>query len=211
MVWMLTGASVAAQPRELPVSVVTVAGGGEVFAAATARWTPAKLRAELGEGDGARTPPAGRLVLRSGNGHAVRLAQLTRVFLSGNEPAADQPLRVRLDGGWLWVAATPGATRVQVEVSAGPVTVGLRGGGAAIRTNPDGSVLVRQHHGAASCSGPGSRRDWASELKPGEELLVPPTGTPGAARPLTREPAEGSWVRWNAEQDATAYGGPPPK
>lgn len=212
----LTGlwtAEAAAQPRELPATVATLAGASEVFAKGADKWAPAKLRTELGEGDGARTLATGRLVLRTGNGHALRLAQLTQVFLAGNDPAAaDQPLRVRLDGGWLWVAVTPGtAARAKVEVRAGPVTVAVRGTGAGIRINRDGSVLVRVYRGLAVCSGPEERKDWEREVKEGEELLVPGTAAPGPMRKLTREATEASWLKWNEEQDAAGYGGLPPR
>ncbi|HUG38293.1 MAG TPA: FecR domain-containing protein [Candidatus Limnocylindrales bacterium] len=204
-------AMAAAQPAELPVRVATLAGASEMFAKGADRWTPAKLRAELREGDGARTLATGRLGLLSVNGHALRLAQLSQVFLSGNEPAgADQPLRARLDGGWLWVAVTPGtAARAKVEVRAGPVTVAVRGTGADIRIRRDGSVLVRVFHGLAMCSGPDGRRDWERSVKAGEEVIVAAGGAPGAIQTLTREPTEASWLKWNEEQDASAYGGPP--
>ena len=214
--WVLAAlwpAEAAAQPKELPATVATLAGASEVFAKGADKWAPAKLRTELREGDGARTLVAGRLVLRTGNGHALRLAQLTQVFLAGNDlGAADQPLRVRLDGGWLWVAVTPGtAPRAKAEVRAGPVTVAVRGTGAGIRINRDGSVLVRVYHGLAGCSGPEERKDWEREVKEGEELLVPGTAAPGPVRKLTREATEASWLKWNEEQDATGYGGPPPR
>ena len=211
---MGAGASVAAaQPAELPATVATLAGGSEVFTKGAERWVPAKLRAELREGDGARTLAAGRLVLRTTGGHALRIAPLTQVFLVGNDAtASDQPLRARLDGGWLWVAVRPGtAARAMVEVRAGPVTVAVRGTGAGIRVNRDGSVLVRVFHGLAVCSGGEGGRGWERPLKEGEELLVPAAGTPGAVTRLTREDAEASWLKWNEEQDAVAYGGPAPR
>ena len=201
----------AAQPAELPATVVTVAGATEVFAKGGGKWVPAKLRAELGEGDGVRTLATGRVVLRTGDGHALRLAPLSRLFFAGNDAAGDGPVRVRLDGGWLWTAVTPlAAARPRIEVRAGPVTVAVSAAGAGIRLNRDGSVLVRVYHGAASCSGPEGRKEWERELKGGEELLVSAAGSPGAVGGLRREDAEASWVRWNEEQDAAGYGGPPP-
>jgi FecR-like protein len=210
---LLGGAAmVAAQPAELPVRVATLAGASETFTKGADRWTPAKLRGELREGDGARTLATGRLALLSVNGHALRLAQLSQVFLSGNEVAGgDQPLRARLDGGWLWVAVMPGpAARAKVEVRAGPVTVAVRGTGADIRIRRDGSVLVRVFHGLVVCSGPDGRRDWERSVKAGEEMIVAAGGAPGAIQPLTRDAAEASWLKWNEEQDASGYGSSPP-
>lgn len=214
MLSLLPGAPPAgAQPKELPAQVVTLAGGAEVFLRGAARWAPATLRVELGEGDGARTLGTGRLVLRSGNGHALRLAPLSQLFFTRNDAAAaDEPVRVRLDGGWLWTAVTPlGAARPRIEVRAGPVTVAVGAAGAGIRMNRDGSALVRVYHGLAVCAGPEGRKEWEREIKGGEEMVVSAAGAPGERRRLTREDAEAAWVRWNEEQDATGYGGPPPR
>lgn len=214
--WVLAAlwpAEAAAQPKELPATVATLAGASEVFAKGADKWAPAKLRTELREGDGARTLVAGRLVLRTGNGHALRLAQLTQVFLAGNDlGAADQPLRVRLDGGWLWVAVTPGtAPRAKAEVRAGPVTVAVRGTGAGIRINRDGSVLVRVYHGAAECAGPGTGRQWTRALADEQELSVASGGVPGDVRTFKRDKVDAAWIKWNEEQDrAGGYGGKPP-
>ena len=191
----------------------SLAGTAEVLSAGATAWVPARLRAEVGEGGGMRTLGVGRAALRTGGGHALRLASFTSIqFPRGERAPGDRLVRVQLEAGRLWVAVLPSAgPRPAVEVLAGPVTVRVRGSGVGLRTNRDGSVLVRVYHGVASCSGPAERRDWERELKAGEEILVPAAGAPGATRKLTREEEESLWVRWNEEQDATVYGGPPVK
>jgi hypothetical protein len=115
-----------------------------------------------------------------------------------------------MDDVRLWVAVAPASGRApRVEVRAGPVTVRIGGSGVAFRSGADGSMLVRVFHGSAVCSGSQERRDWTRALKAGEELVVPASGAPRESRKLTRDSSEGMWERWNEEQDAAAYGGPP--
>jgi ferric-dicitrate binding protein FerR (iron transport regulator) len=202
-----------AQPGEWPATVVTISGRAEVQKKGGAAWSPAKLRLEVGGGDRARTAVGSRLVLRSTDEHAVRLAQLSQVELLEDEAGAtDRPARVRMERGWLWVAVKPGSPdRSQVEVLAGPVTVALRGTGVGIRMNADGSVLVRAYHGLAVCTGPGSRKEWERQLQDGQEIVVAKDGTPGPAQSLTRDKIDESWIKWNEDQDlAGGYGGKPP-
>lgn len=209
-------APAAAQPKELPAKVVTVGGQAETYRKGSTKWDPAKLRAELGQGDGVRTLPGGRVVLATTSGQVLRLAQLTQVFLKESEAAPDAapaPTRVRLDHGWLWVAVLPGgATAYRIEADAGPVTVTVRGGGVGIRVNPDGGVLVRVYHGAAVCAGPGAQRQWERQLADDQELVVSAAGVPGDARRLARDKLDAAWVRSNEELDyAGGFGGEPPK
>ncbi len=203
----------AAQPRELPAKVVTLSGPAETYKKGAPKWEPAKLRVELGHGDGARTLAAGRLVLMTASGQALRLAPLTQVFFKEGEAAAGEPTRVRFDGGWLWVAVTPGsAGSARVEVDTGPVVVTIRGSGVGIRTNRDGSVLVRVYHGTAVCAGHGAQPGWERALTDEQELTVSPTGAAGETRRLNREKVDAAWVLWNEEQDyAGPYGGKSPK
>lgn len=203
----------SAQPAESPLTVATVSGQVEVYRKPRNAWTPARLRDQIAGGEGARALPGGRLTLRTVGGHALRLAPLSQVFLAEGAPAAGQPLGLRMDGGWVWVAVLPGASlRAPLEVQAGPVTVALRGGTAGIRANADGSVLVRVYHGAALCTGTGAAGRWERALTAGEELLGPAAGVPGEPRPLTPDSAEATWVLWNQEQDrAGGYAGPAPR
>ena len=205
--------SATAQPAELPAKVVTLSGPAETYKKGAPKWEPAKLRAELGPGDGARTLAGGRLVLMTVSGQALRLAQLTQVFVKEGEPAAGTPTRARLDGGWLWVAVTPAAAgSARLELDTGPVIVTVRGGGVGIRTNRDGSVLVRVYHGTAVCAGSDPQRPWERTLTDDQELTVSPAGATGEPRQLTRDKVDGAWVLWNEEQDAAGpYGGRPPK
>lgn len=197
----------AAQPKELPAMVVTLAGPAEALNRGATVWFPARLRAEVDAG--IRMTAIGRAALRTGGGHAIRIGSLTEIALSDGE--GDQPLRVKLEAGRLWVAVSPRASaRPGVEVLAGPVTVRVRGSGVSLRTEKDGGVLVRVYHGLASCAA-AEGAEWRRELKGGEELVVPPAGRPGETRKLTREDAETLWVKWNEEQDTSGYGGPPPK
>jgi hypothetical protein len=209
-------APAAAQPKELPAKVVTLGGQAETFRKGSTKWDPAKLRAELGQGDGVRTLSGGRVVLATTSGQVLRMAQFTQVFFKESEAAPDAapgPTRVRLDFGWLWVAVVPGGASVyRIEADAGPVTVTIRGGGAGIRINPDGGVLVRVYHGAAVCVGPGAQRQWERQLADDQEMVVSAAGVPGDARRLTRDKGDAAWVRWNEELDhAGAFGGKPPK
>ncbi|MEK7370495.1 MAG: hypothetical protein AAB265_03465, partial [candidate division NC10 bacterium] len=127
----LWAGAVSAQPAESPLTVATISGQVEVYRRAQNAWEPARLRTQIAKGEGARALPGGRLTLRSVGGHALRLAPLSQVFLAEDAPAAGAPLAVRMDGGRVWVAVLPGASlRAPIEVQAGPVTVGLRGGAA---------------------------------------------------------------------------------
>lgn len=205
--------SVMAQPRELPATVVTLTGKAEVFKKGDTAWKPAELRAELGEGDGLRTFPSVRATLRTGGGHAIRVAALSQAFfLPAEGTGEDQPVRVRMDRGWLWVAVAAGAhARPPVEVRIGPTRVTLRNGGVGLRLGRDGAVLVRVYHGLATIAGAGNPPVWERSLGDDQELLVGGTGAPADVRRLSREPVEASWVQWNEEQDYAAYGGKHPK
>src|SRR5713101_2175546 len=102
--------SAMAQPRELPATVVTLTGKAETYKKGDTAWKPAELRADLDEGDGIRTSPSVRATLRTGGGHAIRVAALSQVFFLPVEGTGeDQPVRVRMDRGWLWVAVAAGA------------------------------------------------------------------------------------------------------
>ncbi|HET8575751.1 MAG TPA: FecR domain-containing protein [Methylomirabilota bacterium] len=200
-----------AQPAELPAKVVTLSGRAETYKKGAPAWEPAKLRAELGPGDGVRTLAGSRLVLMTTSGQALRLSQLSQVFFKEGEPAPGVPTRARFDGGWLWVAVTPAAAgSARLEVDTGPVVVTVRGGGIGIRTNRDGSVLVRVYHGTAVCAGPDVQRPWERTLSDEQELTVSAAGPVGEPRRLTRDKADAAWVRWNEQQDAAGpYGGKP--
>jgi len=207
--WPAVGAP---QPADLPAAVSTVSGSGEVLSAGATAWVPARLRAEIDAAGAVRTPGIGRIALRTPSGHALRLGSFSQLQIVGAAPAgAEGPLRVKLIAGRLWVAVSPVAGPVpRVEVEAGPVTVSVRGSGVSLRTGRDGSVLVRVYHGFAVASGTGGGR-WERPLKGGQEIVVSPSAPPGAPDSLTREADETLWVRWNEEQDAAGYGGPPPK
>ncbi|MBI1957737.1 MAG: FecR domain-containing protein [Candidatus Rokubacteria bacterium] len=208
----LWAGAVSAQPAESPLTVATISGQVEVYRKAHNAWEPARLRTQIAKGEGARALPGGRLTLRSVGGHALRLAPLSQVFLADDAPAAGAPLALRMDGGRVWVAVLPGVSlRAPLEVQAGPVTVGLRGGAAGLRANGDGSVLLRVYHGVAACSGSAGDRKWERMVKAGEEITVPGSGAPGEASSLTRDSAEAAWVGWNQEQDrAGGYVGSTP-
>ena len=199
-----------AQPSEWPLRVVTVGGEAEVYRKTAGTWSAATLRADLHPGDAARTG-GGRLTLRTVSGQALRLAPLSRVSLL-EAGAPDQPTRVRVDGGSVWVAVMPGsAPREQIEAQTGAVTVTVSGSGAGITLNRDGSVLVRLYHGAAECAGPGTGRPWTRALADEQELSVAGGGVPGDVRALKRDKTDTAWVKWNEEQDlAGSYGGKPP-
>jgi len=202
-----------AQPAELPATVVTLTGKAEVFKKGDTKWGAAELRDELREGDGIRTSPAVRTTLRTGGGHAIRLAALTQVFLVPPAGAAADPriVHVRLDRGWLWVAVTPGVhAQAPVEVVAGPARVAVRDGGVGFRLNRDGSVIVRTYHGLAVVRDSGPARAWERSLPEPQEVLVPAAGPPTAIRAISKEEGEGPWVLWNEEQDYVAYGGKAP-
>lgn len=209
---VLVGLSVSgalAQPKELPAKIVTLGGPAEIYQKDTPAWAPATLRAELGEGDSVRTQLGGRVTLRTASGQALRLGSRSQLALlpPASAGAAPGPTRVRLDGGWLWVAVIPGSPApTHVEVLAGPAIVTVRGSGVGLRRSPDGALLVQVHHGTAVCTGPD--RQWERALTGPQQLLVPASGTPGQPAALTVDKLEETWVRWNADQDvAGGYGG----
>lgn len=204
---------VAAQPSELPATVVTLIGHAEWFKRGDSKWNTVDLRNELQVGDGIRTGPNVRAALRTVGGNAIRLAALTQAFLVAPPAGTPEPapVRVRLDRGWLWVAVIPGThAQAPIEVIAGPARVGVRDGGASLRLNRDGSVLVRTHHGLAVVRGSDPAATWERSLPEQQEVLVPPSGPPAANRPITREQAENNWALWNEEQDYVGYGGKAP-
>jgi hypothetical protein len=192
----------AAQPREWPVQLVTLSGQSEVFRKAAGRWEPAALRAELGEGDGVRTWPGAHATLKTGNGHSIRIAGASQVFLLTDDTAGAAAPRVRMDRGAVWIAVAGVNVKPQLEVWAGLVAAGVRGGGVEVRGTADGSVMVRVHHGTAECKGPPERHEWTRPVSAGQELVVPAQGSPQAPRALTQDPVDSGWVKWNAEQDA---------
>lgn len=206
-------ASAAAQPAELPATVVTLTGKAELYKKGDTKWAAAELRDEVREGDGVRTSPAVRTTLRTVGGHSMRLAALTQVFIVGpTAGATDSPsVRIRLDRGWLWVAVTPGVhAQAPIDVIAGPARVAVRQGGVGFRLNRDGSVIVRTYHGLAVVRGASLGTSWERSVADQQELLVPASGPPPENRKITREEGEGLWVLWNEEQDYVAYGGKPP-
>jgi FecR protein len=209
---LLVSAPAAAQPKEAPLIVATVNGPSELMLKGGS-WVPAKLRDKIGEGDGARALAGARLSLLTANGNSIRMAQLSQIVIL-EPPAgapAGAPLKVKLDGGRIWVSVLPlVVTRAPIEIEAGPVTVATRSGGTAIRADPDGTILVRVHHGIAVARAT-SGAAWERQVRAGEELAVPLTGAPPAPRPLTSQPEEASWVKWNSDQDISAYGMPAPK
>ncbi len=198
-----------AEPGEWPLRVVTVAGRAEVSKGSTSGWSVARLRAELEPGAAARTLQ-GRLTLRTASGQELRLAALSRIALP-EAGATDQPTRVKMEAGSVWVAVVPGSSpREHLEVQTAVVTVTVWGSGVGITLGRDGSVRVRVYHGAAECAGPGA--EWHRALGAGQELLVPNAGRPGETRKLIRDKLDTDWVKWNEEQDlAGGYGGKPPE
>jgi ferric-dicitrate binding protein FerR (iron transport regulator) len=193
----------AAQPQELPAKIATLGGRAEL-SRKSAPWAAAALRDELSAGDGVRTI-AGRLTVRTASGQALRLGARTQiVFTAGDVPVTPGPTRVRMDGGLLWISVMPNSPlSTHIEVRAGPVTVAVRGGGATIGMNPDGSVVVAVYHGAVTVSGEG----WQRALAQDQELLVPPVGAPKETGRLKREKRDAEWAKWNEQQDrAGGYG-----
>src|SRR6185295_4762103 len=140
---LLAGISVGAgwaQPKELPAQVVTLGGPAEVYKKGAPAWTPAGLRAELGEGDSVRTQVGGRITLKTASGQALRLGSRSQLAVLPAEVETG-PTRVRLDNGWLWVAVSPNSPPpTQVEVRAGPGVVTVRGAGVGLRRAADGAV-----------------------------------------------------------------------
>lgn len=206
---LLAAAPVAAQPKELPLEVSTISGPSETMARGGV-WKPAKLRDKVAEGMGARALSGARMSLRTASGNSIRLAPLSQIFVA--EPAAGAPAGapqlVTLDGGRMWVSVLPlTVTRAPLEIEAGPVTVAARSGGVAVRANQDGTVIVRVYHGLAVARATKGTA-WERPLKAGEQLLVPAAGAPGAPGPIIADPEETSWVKWNSDQDISAYGMP---
>ena len=204
----VTGSAAWAQPKELPARIVTLGGPAELYRKDTPAWTSAALRAELGEGDSARTQLGGRVTLRTASGQALRLGSRSQfAFLVPDSGGSAGPTRVRLDSGWLWIAVMPGSPPpTHIEILAGAAIVVVRGTGVSLRRGADGSVLVQVHHGTATCMGPD--RQWERTLTGPQELLVPASGTPGQPGKLTVDKLEATWIRWNADQDfAGGYGG----
>jgi hypothetical protein len=194
----------AAQPAELPLTVVTVGGHAELLRAPSAAWQPAVLRDTLRDNDGARVT-AGRLTLKTVSGQSLRLAPATQLFVTGGGDAT----RVRLDGGGVWIATRPNSPpSTHVALQAGAVTITTAGGGTWVTSNADGSVLVATYHGAARCTGPGWERTVAAD----QQLLVPAAEPPKAPVKLKREKRDAEWVKWNELQDiAGGYGGRRPE
>jgi hypothetical protein len=214
---LLAATPVAAQPKEAPLTASTISGPSEIILK-NGSWVPVKLRDTIAEGDGARgacrwpaDPPHQQRQLDPPRPAYPDL----RLRAAGERPAGGPtvgaPLKVKLDGGRIWVSVLPlTVTRAPIEVEAGHATVGVRSGGTSLRTNSDGSVLVRCYHGLGvvrATSGPA----WERPLKGGEELLVPLSGAPPATRLITSDPEEVNWVKWNSDQDIVAYGMPAPK
>ncbi len=199
-----------AEPSEWPLRIVTVAGQAELSSGTPQTWNAAALRAELGPGVVTRTLE-GRLTLRTTSGQEVRVAPRSRISLT--EGPADQPTRLTIDAGSVWVAVVPGSPKPeQVEVRTGAVTVTVRGSGVGIALGEDGSALVRVYHGAAECAGPGAERKWARVLAGGQEFSVSSAGAPGEMRELVRDKVGADWVKWNEDQDvAGGYKAKPPE
>jgi hypothetical protein len=158
----------------------------------------------VGAGDGVRTL-VGRLTLLTGGGQALRLGPRTQIFFApGNGSAAPGPMRVRMDGGRLWLAVLPNQPATGgIELRAGPATVIARGGGASVTMHPDGSVLVAVAHGSATCAGTG----WERSLGQDQQLHVPAAGPPPEIAKLKRDKRDADWMKWNEQQDrAGGYG-----
>src|SRR5262245_17523972 len=193
----------ASQPQEGPAMIATLAGHAEL-SRQQGPWMPAALRDPLLAGDALRTI-GGRLTVRTASGQSLRLGAHTQIALAtGAAPGASAPVRVRMDGGLMWVAVLPGSpVPAQIEVGVGPATITVRGGGTSIGTNPDGSVTVSVYHGAALASGEG----WQRALAQDQVLIVPPTGAPKETGALKRDKREAEWAKWNEQQDsAGGYG-----
>ena len=196
----------AAQPAELPARVVTIAGRAEVSHAGAPAWKPTALRDEIFPGDAVRTI-TGRLTLLTGSGQAMRLGPRTQLALGGGDGATPGPVRVRLDGGRVWVSVLPAAAApARVEVHAGPVTVVALHGGAEVGLGPDGSVLVSVYHGMANVAGDG----WFRPLTQDQQVVVlPPGAAPKEIGRVKRDKADAEWISWNERQDsAGGYGAP---
>jgi FecR protein len=204
-------AGIAVAQSELPLKAVTVAGKSEIYRQSTSKWGEAALRAELGPGDGARTLTASRLTLRTKSGQSLRLGARSRLTVLAPTGAGDQPTRVKLESGALWVAVTPGgpaAESVVVETAAAVVTVG--GSGVWITHTPDGAVQIRVFHGTAECTGPGAKREWTRLVAADRDMTVSAAGAPAPIKKLEPDKLQSDWVKWNEEQDvAGGYGAKP--
>jgi ferric-dicitrate binding protein FerR (iron transport regulator) len=200
----LSDRTAEAQPKELPAEVVTLSGTAELHRKDTPAWKAAELRDLVGEGDSLRTQVGGRTTLKTASGQALRLGSRSQVAFVASEPGS--PIRARLDNGWLWVAVSPNSPPpTQVEVRSGPTVVTVRSGGVGLRRGPEGALLVQVHYGVAQIAGP--ERRWERTLTGPMQLLIPTSGAPAAPAPLTVEPIEATWAKWNADQDAAGgYG-----
>ena len=194
-------AGIAAAQADLPLRVVTISGKGEVYQKGTDKWTEAALKADVGPGGGARALAGSRLTLRSPSGQSLRLGARSRLTVL--EPAGpDQPTRVKLETGALWVAVVPDSPpRETVVVETGAASIAVRGGGVWVTLAPEGAIQVRVFHGGAEVSGPGARREWTRALAADSDLFVPAVGTPAPVRKLEREKLQLDWVKWNEDQD----------
>jgi len=207
-----TPAPPARAPRELPLTVATIAGRVEVRNAAGS-WEVAKLRDEVAPGQAARTVSGARATLRTRGGHALRVGQLSQLTVPEKQPeGADAPIRARLDGGYLWVAVGPGSVSAPAfEIDTGAAVLSAFSGATSLLLGGDGSLLVRAHLGRILCKGTSGGAAWERPLKAGEELLVPAGAAPPLPRPLVPDRTDDTWARWNREQDkAGGYGGPAP-
>ena len=202
-------ATAPVQSGEWPLRVVTVAGRAETQPGGAAAWVAAKLRAELAAGAAARTLE-GRLTLKTPSEQSLRLAPVSRVVLL-EAKAPDQPTAVRLDAGTVWVAVMPGSpARERFEVQTAPATVVVEDGGVEIALGRDGAAVVRVYHGAATCSGPGTEREWSRALGAGQELVIAGGARPGETRKFDRDRIDPAWAKWNEDQDlAGGYGAKP--
>jgi ferric-dicitrate binding protein FerR (iron transport regulator) len=200
----LAGAARAQTPAPGPgagplLAVATIAGRVETRPGGAA-WRPATLGDALGAGEVARVHVGGRLTLLTPGGHALRLGPLSQLTVAAEPPAADGPLRVRLDAGQLWLAVAPAPAAVPTfEVAAGPAVLGAFSGAAGVWLGTDGALLLRVYHGRVRCRG--AQGGWELSLAAGQEITVPPARAPDPPRGLSRPGPERDWVRWNQEQD----------
>ncbi|HYB41235.1 MAG TPA: FecR domain-containing protein, partial [Candidatus Methylomirabilis sp.] len=171
-------------------------------------WTHASLRTALDVGDGVRTMADGRVSLRSVSGQSLRLAPLSRILVV--ETAADQPTRVKMEGGSVWVSVLPTSPpRENIEVVTGLVGVTVRDGGVAITVGRDGSTSIRVYHGRAECSGRTVEKACTRALAGGDELLVLAGGESPQIQKINRDKPN-DWVKFNEDQDwAGGYGTKP--
>jgi hypothetical protein len=83
-------------------------------------------------------------------------------------------------------------------VRAGPATVTVRGGGASVAMNADGSVTVADYHGVTTVAAAGWQRDLAQD----QQVVIPPAGPPKEVVPLKRDKRDAEWAKWNEQQDS---------